>query len=128
LRKLLIASAVCDLLVVGISFAKTVADAVDALRACRRHVMVLRAALRAKTSGRTLLVVLETPALNELELDDVVAVVVEKERPICDDDPFLSFAAGSASEPHCEADGSGIVTAKETTVCDGNDLVRLYDQ
>jgi hypothetical protein len=51
LRRLLTVVAVCDLLVAGISVAKAVVDMADALRACRRHAMVLRVARCRDAAG-----------------------------------------------------------------------------
>jgi hypothetical protein len=138
LRQLLTAAAVCDLLVAGISLAKTVVDAADALRACRGHVIaVLHAALR-RDAGRTVYPAIGTlhaaldtgnDVVDGCQPDGIAALLAVEEvaPPMFDDDAFLFLAVDEEGQLP-GTDSGGIATAWEATVRDGSDLMRLYSQ
>jgi hypothetical protein len=121
----------------------------DTLRACRRHATVVRAALlRAEAAGTLRFALDETTdagADSGCQPGGVAALPTDEELapPIYDDDAFLFLTVDEGEHLH-DADGDGITldeggqlqdtervgiaTARETAVCDGNDLVRIYGQ
>jgi hypothetical protein len=130
LRKLLTVAAVCDLLVAGISVAKASVDGIDMLRACRRHAAVMYAVLRGKAAETLHPTPNDTTDANAEDgcQQGVVASLLTDEElapPMYDDDAFLFLTLDEGGHLR-DADVVGIATAREATVRDGNDLMRLY--
>jgi hypothetical protein len=127
LRPLLTAAAVCDLLVAGISVAKTVVDVADALRACRRHAIAVQracreaAAIRRKAAATLQSAELDTAynAVDGCQSDGVAALLSDKEvaPPMFDDDAFLFLALDEGGQFQ-DADWDGVATTRVATVRD----------
>jgi hypothetical protein len=135
LRPLLVAAALCDLFVAGISMVKTAGDGWTLLAACWRHVMALRSqAPREATEKPHCSSTLDGTSL--LHLVDVTSGLPTDEKPLHvlasdDNDDFLLIAeVDESTVTECiDAHDAGIVTAREAaTVQYESDLVRLYTE